>query len=139
MSVGSGAKTVFSYLTNVVTHLAYRAPFRHYGSYVGICFLVLLILTKGLEAFIGGFDYKTFVVQYIGIPVYLVCIFGYKLWYRTETIPASQVDLVTGVATETVAEEKTRLAVERKEAEVGQGPARKMLGKVYRVGFQWFF
>ncbi|KAB2571291.1 Dicarboxylic amino acid permease [Lasiodiplodia theobromae] len=168
MSVGSGAKTVLGYLTNVVTvfsaltwigilvshisfrravvaqrigpeHLAYIAPFRHYGSYVGICFLVLLILTKGLEAFIGGFDYKTFIVQYIGIPVYLVCIFGYKLWYRTETIPASQVDLVTGVATETVAEEKARLAVERKEAEVGQGPARKMLGKVYRVGFQWLF
>lgn len=195
MSVGSGAKTVFGYLTNVVTvfskptpqpaplpsasppilrpqlttsptgaltwigilvshisfrravtaqrigpdHLAYLAPFRHYGSYAGIVFLVLLILTKGLESFIGGFDYKTFIVQYIGIPVYLALICGYKLWYRTETIPAAQVDLVTGVATETVADEKARLDAERREAEVGQGPARRMLGKVYKAGFQWLF
>lgn len=71
--------------------------------------------------------------------MYLVLIFGYKLWYRTEMIPASQVDLVTGVSTETVAEEKARLAAERREAEVGQGPARRVLGKVYKAGFQWLF
>lgn len=168
MSAGSGAKTVFGYLTNVVTvfsvltwigilvahisfrravaaqkigpdRLAYRAPFRHYGSYAAVAFLVLLTLTKGLESFIGGFDGKSFVVQYVGIPVYLVCICGYKLWFRTDAVRPAEADLATGVPVETVAEEKARLAAERAEREVAQGPTRRALGKVYRACFQWLF
>lgn len=119
--------------------LAYRAPFRHYGSYAAVAFLVLLTLTKGLESFIGGFDGKSFVVQYVGIPVYLVCICGYKLWFRTDAVRPAEADLATGVPVETVAEEKARLAAERAEREVAQGPTRRALGKVYRACFQWLF
>lgn len=34
--------------------------------------------------------------SYIGIPAFLLFWVGYKLWYRTKTIPADQVDLITG-------------------------------------------
>ena len=34
--------------------------------------------------------------SYIGIPVFLILWFGYKFHYKTKTIPAAQVDLVTG-------------------------------------------
>lgn len=105
---------------------------------IALAFLVILILTKGIEAFIGTFDYKGFIVQYIGIPIYLGLIFGYKIVKKSQRVRAEAADLVTGVPEETVAEEMAAVeAAEReKEATVtGRGTLRK----IYRKGFSWLF
>lgn len=88
------------------TYLGYRAPLGHIGSYFALGFLIFLILTKGAEVFVHQFNYKNFVVQYIGIPVYLGCIFGYKLVYKSQRVRKAEADLITDVLTETVADEK---------------------------------
>ncbi|KAK1976391.1 amino acid permease [Colletotrichum cereale] len=167
MSVSSGAAAVFGYLTNVVTvfglltwisilvshicfcrareaqsidaaYIPYRAPFGVWGSYTALGFLVILTLTKGIEVFVGTFDYKNFIVQYIGIPVYLTCIFGYKILKKSQRVQPATADLVTGVPRQTVAEEKEAFEAERREKEAASGK-KGALAKIYRKGFAWLF
>ncbi|EFQ27543.1 amino acid permease [Colletotrichum graminicola] len=167
MSVSSGAAAVFGYLTNVVTvfglltwisilvshiffcrareaqgidsaYIPYRAPLGIWGSYIAVGFLIILTLTKGVEVFVGSFDYKNFIVQYIGIPVYLTCIFGFKFLKRTRRVRSATADLVTGVPRETVAEEREAFEAERREKEAAPGK-KGVLAKVYRKGFAWLF
>ncbi|CAG8113020.1 unnamed protein product [Penicillium salamii] len=136
MSISSGAKTVFTYLTSIVstfvTHFyfsravklqqvpanlfAYRAPLREWGSMGACLILCLLTLTKGFEVFLIEFDYKNFIVQYIGLPVYLFCLFGYKIYFRTSRVKAFEADLVTGVSMEPIEITKARRKAEKEES-----------------------
>ncbi|KAK6206708.1 amino acid permease [Colletotrichum tabaci] len=167
MSVSTGAATVFGYLTNMVTvfglltwisilishiffcrardvqsidpaYIPYRAPFGIWGSYAALGFLIILTLTKGIEVFVGTFDYKNFIVQYIGIPVYLICIFGFKILKRSSRVHSATADLLTGVPLETVAEERAAFEAERREKEEASGN-KGMLARIYRKGFAWLF
>ncbi|CAI0642798.1 unnamed protein product [Colletotrichum noveboracense] len=150
MSVSSSAATVFNNLTSIVTvfardaqnidaaYIPYRAPFGSWGSYIALCFLIILTFTKGIEVFVGTFDYKSFIVQYIGIPVYLFCIFGYKIVKKSHRVRAKTADLVTGVPEETVAEEKTVVEMARREKEAAAGK-KGVIVKIYRKGFAWLF
>ena len=81
---------------------AYRATLGQWGSMGALAILCLLLVTKGFQVFIHGFDYKNFIVQYIGLPLYLLCIVGYKLYYRTRRVRGYEADLVTGVTTEPI-------------------------------------
>ncbi|EQB59204.1 amino acid permease [Colletotrichum gloeosporioides Cg-14] len=167
MSVSSSAATVFNNLTSIVTvfglltwisilishiffcrareaqqidpaYIPYRAPFDKWGSYIALGFLIVLTLTKGIEVFVGTFDYKSFIVQYIGIPVYLICIFGYKIIKGSHRVRAKTADLATGVPEETVAEERAAVEAGRKEREAATGK-RGTIAKIYRKGFSWLF
>lgn len=99
---------------------AYRAPLREWGSLGGLLILSLLTLTKGFGVFLIEFDYKNFILQYIGLPVYLICLFGYKFYYRSGRVKAFEADLVTGVSMEPI--EITRA---RRKAEVEESSATK--------------
>ncbi|KAI8265746.1 Dicarboxylic amino acid permease [Colletotrichum sp. SAR 10_98] len=167
MSVSSSAATVFNNLTSIVTvfglltwisilishiffcrareaqqidpaYIPYRAPFGTWGSYIALGFLIILTLTKGIEVFVGAFDYKSFIVQYIGIPVYLICIFGYKIIKQSHRVRAKTADLVTGVPEETVAEERATVEAARREEETAAGK-RGTIAKIYRNGLSWLF
>ncbi|KAI8186722.1 Dicarboxylic amino acid permease [Colletotrichum sp. SAR 10_86] len=167
MSVSSSAAIVFNNLTSIVTvfglltwisilithiffcrareaqqidpaYIPYRAPFGTWGSYIALGFLIVLTLTKGIEVFVGTFDYKSFIVQYIGIPVYLICIFGYKIVKKSHRVQAEAADLVTGVPEETVAEERAAVEAVRKEKEATSGK-RGVFAKIYRKAFAWLF
>ncbi|UNI22185.1 hypothetical protein JDV02_008096 [Purpureocillium takamizusanense] len=162
----SGAK-VFGYLTSCVTvfgllvwmsillchiafrraqsiqgvdpaYVAYRAPFGTVGSYIALGFLSVLIITKGAEIFVGdNFDYKTFILGYIGIPVYLALYLGYKFSMRSSYVRAAEADLVTGVPTITVAEEKAIYEACRKEREEAK-PRVYWVRKFYKF-LAWLF
>jgi amino acid transporter len=121
-----------------LAYIPYRAPLGACGSFIALAFLVILILTKGIEVFIGTFDYKGFIVQYIGIPIYLGLILGYKIVKKSQRVRAEAVDLVTGVPEETVAEEKAAVEAALKEKEAA-AVTRRTLSKVYRKGFSWLF
>lgn len=101
--------------------LAYVAPFGVWGSYGALFFCIIIAFTKNFDVFTynpewGNFDYKDFITAYLGIPLYLILIFGYKLTHRHEKgVDPATADLWTGKE-EIDREEAAYLA--RKEAEV---------------------
>lgn len=119
-------------------YIPFEAPLGTAGSYAALGLLIIIILTKGADVFVGQFDYKNFIVGYIGIPVYLVCILGYKLVKRSSRVTAAAADLVTGVPTVTVAEERAQFEAERKEKEALHSNS-GVLVKFYKVTLAYLF
>jgi len=103
-----------------------------------LVFLIVLILTKGAEVFVGKFDVKTFIVQYIGIPVYLFCIFGYKLMKKSHRVRLGEADMITDVPQETVAEERARVEEAQQQRENAKGSV-SYWNQVYRRYLSWLF
>lgn len=123
MNVASSSTKVFGYFVNVVsifglltwvsilvTHLffmkalkaqgidrkkdlVYYSPFQPYSDYASLFLCCLICLIKNFTVFIGDFDYKNFITGYIGIPVYLICLFGYKIIMKTKTVKPHEADL----------------------------------------------
>lgn len=152
MSCSSGSAKIFNYLVNVVsifgilswisvliTYLgflravkaqgvdrskfSYRAPWQPYGSYVALFFCVLIMLVKNFTVFLGHtFDYKNFITGYIGLPVFVVCYFGYKFYKKTSILRPEDVDLYTYKAIIDLQEQEGKLQdeIRRKELE-GKG------------------
>lgn len=75
--------------------LPYKAPFQPYLSWFALVFTVLLAIFKGFDAFMP-FAYKSFITNYIGIPIYVFGFFGYKFINKTKWISPHQVDLSSG-------------------------------------------
>jgi amino acid transporter len=81
------------------SELAYRAPLGAWGSRIALFFCCLIALTKNFTVFIRNgepFDYATFITGYLGIPLYLMLIFGHMFVTKSRGIPAKDVDLYTG-------------------------------------------
>lgn len=84
------------------SELAYVAPFGVAGSYGALAFCILISLTKSFDVFTyspeyGNFDYKNFITAYLGIPLYLMLIFGYKFTHRGQPkVRPETADLFTG-------------------------------------------
>ncbi|RYN89731.1 Dicarboxylic amino acid permease [Alternaria tenuissima] len=82
--------------------MAYHAPFGLIGSYIALFFCILIALTKNFSVFTkgsyGSFDYKNFITGYLGIPVYLICIFGYKFIMKSKMVKPHEADFYTGKA-----------------------------------------
>ncbi|GAB7343281.1 hypothetical protein MBLNU457_1337t1 [Dothideomycetes sp. NU457] len=82
--------------------LAYAAPFGIAGSYGALFFCILIALTKNFSVFTrspstyGDFDYKNFITGYLGIPLYLIMIGGYKLIKKSERVRPETADLFSG-------------------------------------------
>ncbi|CUM66554.1 uncharacterized protein PRCAT00004223001 [Priceomyces carsonii] len=125
MNVSSSAKTIFIYFVNVVsmfglltwisilvTHICFMravisqgydrhsylvwcAPFQPYASYVALFLCIIIAIFKNFTVFIGDFQYKTFITGYIGIPVYLLMLFGYKIFMKSKRVLPETADLYT--------------------------------------------
>lgn len=111
--------------------LHFVAPLGIWGSYFALFFCALIALTKNFDVFVRktptgpAFDYKNFVTGYIGIPLYLGMIFGYKFWYKTERVRPETADLYGG-----------KDIIDRQEAEYLAAQAAR--GKVKNTG-SWFY
>jgi amino acid transporter len=80
----------------------------------------------------GKWDYKNFVTGYLGIPLYLILIFGYKLWYKQPGIKPMDADLFHG---------KDKIDREEEEflrQEALKGPGTGMT-RIYRKYISWLF
>ncbi|WVQ82813.1 hypothetical protein IAT38_004945 [Cryptococcus sp. DSM 104549] len=75
--------------------LPYIAPFQPYLTYFSLFFAVLVCFFKGYDSFMP-FAYKSFITNYIGIPVYVIGYCGYKLIYKTRAVKMHEMDLTTG-------------------------------------------
>ncbi|KAM5435791.1 amino acid transporter [Microsporum ferrugineum] len=121
------------------TSLAFKAPFGATGSYGALAFCCLIAITKSFNVFVhdpktyGNFDYKNFITSYLGIPVYLILLFGYKFYTKTEGVKAAEADLWSG-KDEIDREEAEFLAQEAVKREQ-QGNA----GWFYRRFVSWLF
>lgn len=78
--------------------MPYTAPLGIWGSYGALTMCCIIALTKNFDVFTGNWNdkYKTFITGYLGIPIYLVLIFGHKLWTKSRGIRAHECDFYTG-------------------------------------------
>jgi len=117
-------------ITNDQLH--YVAPFGAAGSYGALVFCILIALFKNFNVFTPGpygkFDYKNFVTGYLGIPLYLIMIFGYKLYMKEPAPRPEEVDLFAGKA-----------AIDKEEAEFLEMKAAKDAAKGDVRGGNWFY
>lgn len=125
MSVSGGSNTVFTWFQNLATitilftwvsislayikfhqalqvqgfdrnSLIFKAPFQPYLSWIALIFFSTIILFNGFDSIAGGWDYKAFITDYIGVVVFFGLLLFWKIFKRTHWIPASEVDLLTG-------------------------------------------
>jgi yeast amino acid transporter len=80
--------------------LAYVAPLGKWGSVGALFFCCLIAIFKGFVVFThgswGNFDYKNFITNYLGIPIYLVMILGYKVIMRSQRVLPHTADMYGG-------------------------------------------
>lgn len=83
--------------------MAYTAPLGLYGTYFALVFCILIAVFSNFGVFVHvptranpNFDYKTFITGYLGIPLYLIMIFGYKIMMKSKGKTPFDVDLYTG-------------------------------------------
>ncbi|OJD14270.1 hypothetical protein AJ78_05372 [Emergomyces pasteurianus Ep9510] len=121
------------------TSLPFKAPLGSFGSYGAVAFCILISLTKSFQVFVpnwetyGRFDYKNFITSYLGIPVYIILIFGYKYVTKCKGVTPQEADLWTG-----------KDKIDREEAEflarkAAQVKHYEKAGFFYRVFVSWLF
>jgi amino acid transporter len=118
--------------------LAYVAPLGIWGSVVALMFSILILFFKGFALFAykktaakgthPKFDTNTFVTTYLGLPLYIILYFGYKIVMKSKLIKPEDADLYGGKA-RIDAEEAEFLA---REAEKKGGPETK-IERIYRL------
>lgn len=109
--------------------LAYTAPLGLPGTYFALVFCILIAIFKNFDVFVytkgreGGekFDHINFITGYLGIPLYLIMIFGYKFIKKTKGHTPMNADLHTGkdVIDREENEFLARKAANRKESRGG--------------------
>jgi amino acid transporter len=116
--------------------LAYVAPLGVYGSWGALVFSIVIAFFKGFALFpykkLNGpkakFDTSTFVTTYLGIPLYIIMVVGYKVIMKSERVRPETADLYTGKA-----------RIDREEAEflaaeaARKGMPETKLEKIYRL------
>lgn len=150
MNVSDDSKSVFTYFVNMVTifglmtwisilvthisfvrarkaqglsnaEMPYVAPLGIYGSYGALAVCILISLTKSFDVFVKGhWSTATFITSYLGIPVYLILIFGHKLWTRSKGVRPHECDFYTGKDIIDREEEAFLAAKAASEAEKGR-------------------
>ncbi|GAM89684.1 hypothetical protein ANO11243_077230 [Dothideomycetidae sp. 11243] len=122
--------------------LAYVAPLGIAGSYGALAMCILIALTKNYAVFVhnhktyGDFDYKNFITGYLGIPLYLLLVFGHKFWTKSRAARPEECDLFTGK--DLVDREEEAFLLDKAQREAALGPA-KGPRWVYKKFFSWLF
>jgi amino acid transporter len=126
--------------------LPYYSPFGLWGSYVAVFFCIILALTKNFDVFTGltaaapfGLTkYKTFITAYIGIPAYLILLFGHKLITKSKGVKPQEADFYTGKDI-IDREEEEFLASKEAKRERDEASGKRGFGWFYRTFVQWLF
>ncbi|TVY85441.1 Dicarboxylic amino acid permease [Lachnellula suecica] len=116
------------------TALAYVSPFGTIGSSAALVFALVILIFNGWGTFVNGFDWRNFIVSYIGIPIFLVMFGGYKVLMKSTTWTAEEADLYSGKA-----------KIDAQEAEFLESEVKRYSAnatkyqKIYRVTLGHFF
>ncbi|KAL9114416.1 MAG: hypothetical protein Q9227_001497 [Pyrenula ochraceoflavens] len=127
MSCSAGSSTVFTWFQNLTTistlftwvsiliayikfhqalraqgidrnTLVFKSPFQPYTAYFALVFFSVIILFQGFDSIAGGFDYQSFITDYIGVPIYFGLYLIWKVLKRTRAVRPEEADLTTGKA-----------------------------------------
>lgn len=127
MSASAGSTTVFTWFQNLTTisslftwvsictayimfykalaaqgidrnTLVFKSPFQPYLGYGSLAFFSLIILFNGFDSIAGGFNYQSFITDYIGIPIYFGLFLFWKVFKRTHWRNPAEADIHTGKA-----------------------------------------
>lgn len=115
------------------SEMPFVSPGGIWGSYISLFFCCLIAFFKGFNYFVpdpktyGKFDYKNFITAYLGIPLYIIMIVGYKVIMKSETVRPETADLFSGKA-KIDEEEAEYLAA---EAAKHHGKTRSTKAKIY--------
>ncbi|GAC74251.1 amino acid transporters [Moesziomyces antarcticus T-34] len=77
--------------------LPWKSPLQPYLSYFAVVFTSIVVFFKGWNSFLFTFNWRTFLTNYIGLPIFFLIMIGWKLWHRTKFIRPEEVDLVSDV------------------------------------------
>ncbi|SPO28699.1 probable DIP5 - Glutamate and aspartate permease - able to mediate transport of other amino acids [Ustilago trichophora] len=77
--------------------LPWQAPLQPYSSYIAVVFTAVVVFFKGWNSFLFTFNWRTFLTNYIGLPIFFIILIGWKLWHKTKFIKPTEVDLLTDV------------------------------------------
>ena len=120
--------------------LAFRAPLGVAGSYGAVAFCIIIAIFKSFNVFVpspktyGNFDYKNFITGYLGIPLYLIMIFGYKIWTKTHGVTPLTADLFGGK--QAIDDEEADFLARKAEKDRGK---KRQGGWFYRTFVAWLF
>ncbi len=84
--------------------MPFVSPGGIWGSYISLFCCCLIAFFKGFDYFhpnpktYGKWDYKNFITAYIGIPLYLIMIIGYKFYMKSKGVKPETADLYSGKA-----------------------------------------
>lgn len=119
--------------------MPYTAPLGIYGTYFALGFCILIALTKNFDVFVislkGYFDYATFITSYLGIPIYLILIFGHKIITKSKGIKPLEADFYTG---KDIIDREEEEFLARKAAKMEASGANNA-GWFYRHFVSWLF
>ncbi|EXJ81570.1 hypothetical protein A1O1_07634 [Capronia coronata CBS 617.96] len=79
-----------------INQLPYIGILQPYGAYYALFISVVVVIFQGYNAFIPHFDATTFVLQYLGIVLFVGNVILWKIYKRTRRVRARDLDLVTG-------------------------------------------
>ncbi|CAG9981808.1 unnamed protein product [Clonostachys byssicola] len=116
--------------------MPYTAPQGIWGSYAALVICIIVALTKSYGVFIlqgKPFDYASFITGYIGIPVYLVLLFGHMLTQKSKLVKIEDMDFFTGK------DIVDRYEAEFLEAEAAREGRNSKWVKVYDRTLPWLF
>ena len=127
------------------TEMPYLAPLGIWGSYGALFFCCLIAIFKGFALFCYKrtaakgttpvFDTSTFITTYLGIPLYFIMFFGYKLVMKTKMLKPDEADLFSGKA-RIDAQEQEYLAQEAARKGSNEETKRE---RIYRLTLGWAF
>lgn len=79
-------------------NLPWYSKLMPFAAYWGLGWTIIIILFAKWSVFLKGrWNTASFITNYLPIPVFFILYFGYKFWYRTKLIRASEMDFVTGI------------------------------------------
>lgn len=73
--------------------LIYSSPLQPWYGLWAIFTVTLVVIFKGFAAFIGHFDYKSFLSNYFGLPVIIILFLGYKFIHGSKFVKAKDMDV----------------------------------------------
>ncbi|NLY79984.1 MAG: amino acid permease [Lysinibacillus sp.] len=73
--------------------LPYKAPFYPFGPLFALILCLIVIVGQNYSAFIGTIDWYGIAVSYIGIPLFLIFWFGYKIKRKTKMVRLEECEL----------------------------------------------
>jgi amino acid transporter len=121
--------------------LAYVAPLGKWGSVGSLIFCILIAFFKGFPYFVhnpetyGNFDYKNFITAYLGIPLYIIMIFGYKFIMKSERVRPELADLYGGK--QRIDDEEAEFIAQQMEK--NRGHVETKMEKIYRHTIGYLF